>query len=310
MSCSIEYNGQVYTPDEFKQYISDNIVDFSKFMSKTEKKVDYVLKSIELLLSDKAIKVFNAAKKGNWTLEKTLIELQIPTAQRNLILSFNKIDREDIVIELLSNYSYTIEINTAKTSSGLEENFAGWQADNISPYTDFEYNGSKYLKKEELDFDGETRWYYYRDSKKISKSDFTSAAKEAEKIREAKPTQYYSNLTVPGGTAYTENEIATPAIIPSIKGHAQFATDKGIGWFRSDDKVSEQKKEFSDLLNKNKIEDADRLNELRKTKDLPTKIRRILEIQSDVFQKGRDIKSPDEIIQELQKQGKLKIKCD
>jgi len=48
-------------------------------------------------------------------------------------------------------------------------------------------------------------------------------------------TSYYSNLTVPGGTNYTENEIATPAITPSIKGHAQFATDNGIGWFRSDE---------------------------------------------------------------------------
>jgi hypothetical protein len=36
------------------------------------------------------------------------------------------------------------------------------------------------------------------------------------------PTQHYSNLTVPGGTNYTENEIATPAITPNIKGHAQF----------------------------------------------------------------------------------------
>lgn len=39
------------------------------------------------------------------------------------------------------------------------------------------------------------------------------------------------------------------------------------------------------------------------------KTRRILEVQSDLFQKGRDIKSPDEIIQELQKSGKLEIKC-
>ena len=51
------------------------------------------------------------------------------------------------------------------------------------------------------------------------------------------PTTYYSNLTVPGGTNYTENEIATPAITPSIKGHAQFSTNNGIGWFRSDEKI-------------------------------------------------------------------------
>ena len=40
------------------------------------------------------------------------------------------------------------------------------------------------------------------------------------------------------------------------------------------------------------------------------KTRRILEVQSDIFQKGRDIKSPDEIINELKKSGELQIKCD
>ena len=49
------------------------------------------------------------------------------------------------------------------------------------------------------------------------------------------PTQIYSNLTVPGGTNYTEQEIATPEITPNIKGHAAFSTAKGIGWFRSDE---------------------------------------------------------------------------
>ena len=82
-------------------------------------------------------------------------------------------------------------------------------------------------------------------------------------------TSYYSNLTVPGGTNYTENEISTPLITPSIKGHAQFATDKGIGWFRSDEQVNDEEyKTAPDLMN-------------------PFKTRRILEIQSDLFQKGR-----------------------
>lgn len=53
--------------------------------------------------------------------------------------------------------------------------------------------------------------------------------------KELVDSDYYSNLTVPGGTNYTESEIKTPDITPSIKGHAQFSTDQGIGWFRSDD---------------------------------------------------------------------------
>src|SRR5690606_13827195 len=50
-----------------------------------------------------------------------------------------------------------------------------------------------------------------------------------------KNTDYYSNLTVLGGTNYEENRITTPQIIPVINGHAQFAEDTDIGWFRSDE---------------------------------------------------------------------------
>jgi LysM repeat protein len=101
-------------------------------------------------------------------------------------------------------------------------------------------------------------------------------------LDEETPTQYYSNLTVPGGTNYTEQEIATPAITPSIKGHAQFATDQGIGWFRSDDKViggisTEVPEHLRDFGISGQNEGG-----------VPTKTRRILEVQSDLFQKGRD----------------------
>lgn len=94
-----------------------------------------------------------------------------------------------------------------------------------------------------------------------------------------KPTQYYSNLTVPGGTNYTENEIATPAITPSIKGHAQFATDNGIGWFRSDD---------LDYIPTDDEYYSNYDYEKGESTYTESKTRRILEVQSDLFQKGRD----------------------
>lgn len=132
-------------------------------------------------------------------------------------------------------------------------------------------------------------------------------------------TDYYTRLTVPGGTNYTENEISTPLITPSIKGHAQFSTDNGIGWFRSDDKsVDELKgnwiKTESELPNefvyngekyfkqdgewqtKSKfIEDIEiviwrynmSLGNKRIQNKSNEKTRRILEVQSDLFQKGR-----------------------
>lgn len=71
---------------------------------------------------------------------------------------------------------------------------------------------------------------------------------------------HYDDYTVPGGLFYKENEIAIPTIIPFIKGHADFSTPNGIGWFRSD--TAEV--------------------------NIKSKTRRILEFQSDLFQKGRN----------------------
>jgi molybdopterin converting factor small subunit len=80
---------------------------------------------------------------------------------------------------------------------------------------------------------------------------------EAEAIRNYKPkrSSAYEHLTAPGGTNYKEIEIATPNVDAALKGHAEFATDKGIGWYRVDD-----------VGNQN--------NTLR-----------VLEMQSDMFQK-------------------------
>jgi hypothetical protein len=87
-------------------------------------------------------------------------------------------------------------------------------------------------------------------------------------------SKFYSNLTVPGGINYKENRIITPAIVPSIKGHPQFAQDNDIGWFRSDEQYITEQIEYADgTFNEGTYD---------------TKTRRILEVQSDLFQKGRD----------------------
>lgn len=196
----------------------------SKNVQEKLRPVDYALKSIDILKSPKADEIFRKGDKNNWSLDKILQELQIPKEQQELIKSFNTRNREEILTSLLANYSYTIEVNTAKELPFRDE------------HAEF---GESQFSKEELK---EMGW----------------------KEPQIQPTQYYSNLTVPGGTNYTENEIATPAITPSIKGHAQFSTDNGIGWFRSDDKDSSTN-----------------------PSEWGKKIRRILEVQSDLFQKGR-----------------------
>lgn len=259
--------------------------------------VSYALKAVNILASPKAEEVFKKGTKNNWSLDKMLTELAIPKEQKELILDlqdptkarifpkgyFEKDLREQIITDLLANYSYTVEINTAgEKVSALNNNYDNFNigSDNYQIrffQDDWELGVEKYLKN----------------NKEISQDEYSKAQSEYEKLKgeQFKPTQHYSNLSAPGDTKgknkyegnpdweYQELEFKTPLITPSIKGHAQFSTDNGIGWAR----VWYNRK---------------------------TGVVEIQEVQSEVFQKGRDIKSPDEIIQELQKQGKLKIKCD
>lgn len=155
--------------------------------------------------------------------------------------------REEIIISLLAENSFVVEVNVAK--------------------------GTKVEKPIGAVYNNEDGW---------QPEDFEESIIDIDN-----PTQYYSNLTVPGGTNYTENEISTPLITPSIKGHAEFSTDQGIGWFRSDDKVISQmeKREMWSPY----TESVEEYEEERGSVD-PIKTRRILELQSDLFQKGRDKK--------------------
>ena len=66
--------------------------------------------------------------------------------------------QEQLVLDVVSNFNYTIEINTAKHK--------------------YDYN-------------------------------FRSTISSDGSIIHNDPSQYYSNLSVPGGTNYTENEIST-----------------------------------------------------------------------------------------------------
>ena len=206
--------------------------------------------------------------------------------------------KDEIAVAIAAAYSYTVEINTAK--SGFEE-IIGENEGYGFIYQGIEYNAF---------FNPGGDIEYEKDGEEISEREYVKARKEGKKEGEMMPTQIYSNLTVPGGTNYTEQEIATPEITPSIKGHAQFATDKGIGWFRSDDKglpnnnFKDFNKEFDkavdtkykEYLSKGLSEEAALDKALSETpaiggnesKFVSSKTRRILEIQSDLFQKGRD----------------------
>jgi hypothetical protein len=218
------------------------------------------LKATNILQSAKADQFFNAVAKnkisGDFFWRKMQADLGIPKDQIEILKSFDTQDKGELIASLLANYSFAIEINTATQQLPVDDQTRYYQDGNKY------YSEDPYYGKQEISFEEYER---YRPNLTAN-------------------SQYYSNMTVPGGTNYTENEIATPAITPSIKGHAQFATDKGIGWFRSDEQFSTFKptgrfrEEFDENEGYLTIEEYDK----------QSKTRRILEVQSDLFQKGRD----------------------
>lgn len=362
----------------------------------SENQVDYKLKLINALEKTPRKKYPSDSIQGFFN---DLIKQGTPKIQLDILKNYitrnniQEISTDDLITGLLAESSFSVEVNTIKVNTGRQEGTTSFNSeDGYQPNFD-----------------------------------------------EGDNTSYYSNMAVQGGTNYTENEIATPAIIPSIKGHAQFATENGIGWFRSDEKQKTNSNpdvilpigtsgsgkstfikslpqenlvviepdamrvEFTgDMNDKSKdkeiyIEAANRAiqaikngkqvvfdtTNLTKDKRLPfieaikkviptaniqyklmelnpelakqrikaqlargenranvsdstidrhaesykqmlediknepispfiddkSKTRRILEVQSDIFQKSRDIKSPDEIIEQLKKEGKLKVNC-
>lgn len=278
-----EYQGEV--PSSFYETKLEQEI-------KEESNLNYVFKSVEKLFTPKGKEIWNKGYKNNWDITKTLTEIGVPKEQKailediyNNMLTTGVDDKgkdflikptlDEVMSVFLANYSYTVEINTAKK---------------IQSYDDYIAEGGE-IGKEYL-------------------------------------TDYYSTLTVPGGTNYTENEIATPLITPSIKGHAEFSTDNGIGWFRSDEQIKLEDNLLNDLPNNFQVEFPSGKFEYRKennnwnlykleknsfvlfnknepieevknaynkrynAKNIVTgNTRRILEVQSDLFQKGRNEKN-------------------
>ena len=254
------------------------------FQLQPEQNVNYILKIVNAL--DKVNRnKFETSKLQGWL--NDLQKQGAPTQQLDLFKEVAKdgMTKDEIAAAILANYSYTVEINTAKESIksyGINTEFGNFEGESFT-VNGINYSYDPYSVKEER---------YLAGNRYIDKEDYEAAKlkRDDNKI----PTQIYSNLTVPGGTNYTENEIATSAITPSIKGHAQFATDKGIGWFRSDDKIVPGE-DYDELIWEEEADQEPGIPFQRGKKTIQrvgeyqiTKTRRILEVQSDLFQKGRD----------------------
>jgi hypothetical protein len=209
-----------------------------KYSQADQNKVDFSLKAVEILQSDKAKQVFAKGEKAGWDLTKILTELAIPKEQKQLILDLGKTNREQIITDLLANYSYTIDINTAKENANTFNKIHGFDVSNVDVST---------LKMEETDWGGS---YLIVDANGNYLSRVEYSKEEAEEILAGigtRNTAVYSNLTVPGGTNYTERNFETP-LIKVPKSHAQFNTENTIGFTRGDDRVVYTENDIDKLI--------------------------------------------------------------
>ena len=212
-------------------------------------KVNYVLRTVNILsnLSDKQKQYWRQWQNNKLTNEQLADRLQIPKEQKPLFieeLNDRFLTPEQAIVNLSSKYSFTVEINTAKSTLYKSGYFA--QESVYGEWSVYDAQGNTVE-------DGLTQGEAIRRAKQFNENDSIN-------------TQYYSDVTVNEefyknnpNWEYKEQRITTPLIKPSIEGHAQFAEANDIGWFRA-------------WYNK-------------KTGEV-----HVLEVQSDLFQRGRGIK--------------------
>lgn len=225
--------------------------------------------------------------------------------------------REELIAGLLANYSYTVEVNVAYNTIQnpflSEDVQSGQNAYGLS-LDDFIEAGIEQGQSAKTVVNDignlfpkvDSEWMYFNRGEYVPEfygdegpSPITTKEevyqllqKEIDEAKDTKtPTAHYSNMTTPGGTKYKELRIVTPQITPSIKGHAQFAEANDIGWARVDDKTFIHKQE-SEGISADEYwalseEDRRKAAEKANSNQDRTKTLRVLEVQSDLFQKGR-----------------------
>ena len=266
------------------------------------KGIDASTKMSKALMHPKAATLFKAFYKSNP--DKFYSELmQNAGAPKNQILMLKALNERtqpetiaDMITNLLSETAYTVQIEEATEG-----------------YADHDRYGVGSMERE----DGTVEYMVYdwhgEGESEIAIDTFDNEADAhalVESLGQRKSTTtHYAKLIVPGGVDYKENRIITPTIVPSIKGHAAFAEKNDIGWFRSDDRLYKQSDknfyqqyvdEKGDSLMYTQYEDvvaSEDFQEWVVAKKAAAqaydaslvKTRRILELQSDLFQKARDL---------------------
>lgn len=259
--------------------ISDDVDDNiqTSLRTYTPNEINYAFKVTDIITK-------NLSKIKSWENNKSVSketfwvkvqDLGIPKEQITLLKESEGNNIEEKLLDFVANYSYTVEINTAKEGIGEHKLSPHNFYDNFSQY---KKDGKYYMSY--ADQDGKTG-EYSQIEKEITKQEFEA--------NEGSPTQHHSNLTVPGGTNYTENAHVIPAlkgkVLPDIYPHHDKEFADGAlnmyGWDRSDEQTKEgtgRIDEWDDDKNQRTVQNF--------VGGEATKTRRILEIQSK-FQKWR-----------------------
>lgn len=193
--------------------------------------IQYTLKVINALEDSKV-------REPNKNFQGFLNDLRnVPKDQLILIKNtyVEGMSKKDLIASLLTNYNYTVEINTAK---GLGDTFSLNNRyylesfeDEISYYADIE--GTEIITENVIKY----RILNPNGAEAFEFENKIDAEKKLEELNSNLPnSNIYNNLTVPGGTngSYREVNIESP-LITLPKSHAQFNTEHTLMFSRMDD---------------------------------------------------------------------------
>lgn len=289
---SWEYGDNILNQEDFDNSVNYRLKLIEGLLKLAEPKIDKRNRKYGEVNEPERLTIrLNTKERPNLetNIRKTLNNKGVTNQQVDFVFKYmrsnniREISVNDLIIQIANNYSYSVEINPSfliLTDEEIAQNrkdrakIGAFEMDGSWYYSPIATNSNNYIKRT---VNGEQ--VITKDEYDKQKQKFVNEAPAERNI----PTNYYEGLSVPGGINYRENEIATKDITPIRKGHAAFATDKGIGWFRSDDKS-----ENAELV---EYDDDKKQRTIQKTRGgTPTKTRRILEVQSDLFQKNRDEK--------------------
>lgn len=135
MSCVIIYKGRKYSEEQFKEYFINNKQEFVTSIAKNKYVIDSFKRKMEAIdgvfkdspeLAKQRIKAQIARGENRANVPDSTIDRHAESYKQMLediksepISNFEKNIREEIITDLLANYSYTIEINTAKEKTEI-----------------------------------------------------------------------------------------------------------------------------------------------------------------------------------------------